>query len=232
MSFTMKRIHLSGSLGDDLRELRERSGLSIEEVSARTKVVPSIIHAWEEGRWTSLEMDRLYLERMLRGYIRTFGARESFYLDKLQQELGQSLGRTKEQQLQELRPFKGFDLFWTMRVRVALLLSFFVFGLGFYMVAQARSLAEPPAVEILFPQDGQRLDQPVVRVQGKTVPEATVFVNDQQAAMHQDGSFELNMEVPRGSTEISIRVNKRHSRDQVITRRIVYERETEAVHEL
>lgn len=232
MPFTVKRMHVSGSLGDDLRELRERLGMGVEEASARTKVVPSMIRAWEKGAWEGFGADVAYLERMLRGYIRAFDGRESFYLEKFHQEL-KTLGvKPVQAQIREMRPFKGVDLFWTMRARVALFLCLFVFGLGSYMVAQARALAEPPAVEITSPQDGQRIDQPLVRIQGKTVPEASVYVNDQVATMHQDGTFELQVEVPRGSTEIRIRVNKRHSKDQIITRRIVYERATEDVQEL
>lgn len=228
----MKRMHVSGSLGDDLRELRERVGMNVEQASRHTKVLPSMIQAWEQGAWSSFGNEAAYLERMLRGYIRGFGGRESFYLNKFHQELGALGVKPVQKQINELRPFHGLDLFWTMRVRVALLMSVFVFGLGFYMVAQARSLAEPPIVEISSPQDGQKLDKPIVHVQGKTAPEAFVYVNDQQATIHQDGTFDLNVEVPRGSTEIRIRVSKRHSREEVITRRIVYERDTEQVQEL
>ncbi len=232
MSFTVKRMHVSGSLGDDLRELRERLGMSVEEASKQTKVVPSMIRTWEKGAWDTLGTDVAYLERMLRGYIRAFGGRESFYLTKFHEEL-KALGvKSVQTQIREMRPFKGVDLFWTMRVRVALFLCLFVVGLGSYMVAQARSLAEPPPVELSSPQDGQRIDQPLVRVAGKTSPEASVYVNDQAAKMHQDGSFELQVEVPRGATEIQIRINKRHSRDQILKRTIVYERATENVQEL
>lgn len=232
MSFIMKRMHVSGSLGDDLRELRERVNMNVDEASRHTKVVPSMIRLWEQGAWSSFGDEAAYLERMLRGYIRAFGGRESFYLDKFHQELKVLGIKTVKTQIHEMRPFRGLDLFWTMRARVALFLSIFVFGLGFYMVAQARSLAEPPTIEIASPQDGQKLDRPIVHVKGKTAPEAFVFVNDQQATIHQDGTFDLDVEVPRGSTELRIRVNKRHSREAVITRRIVYERTTEQVQEL
>ena len=217
-------MHVSGSLGDDLRELRERVGMSVEQASQYTKVVPSMIRQWESGNWQEFGSDVAYLERMLCGYIRAFDGREPFYLNKFHLEL-RALGiKSVQTQIREMRPFSGFDLFWTRRVRVLSVMALFVFGLGFYMVAQARALAAPPMVEIYSPSDGQKLDQPIAHVTGKTAADAFVFVNEQPAIMHGDGTFDLDLEVPRGSTEIQIRVNKRHSKDVTITRQIVYER--------
>ncbi len=232
MPFIIKRVHLSGSLGEDLRELRERAGLTIEQAAHQTKVVPSTIRAWEQGSWSSFGSEVAYLERMLMGYVRAFGGRESFYLNKFHQELAALNVKPVKAQIQEMRPFKGIDLFLTARARVALLLCLFVSSLGFYVVAQARSLAAPPPLEIYAPQDGQRLEEPIVHVQGRTSPEATVFVNEQPATLREDGTFELNLEIPRGSTELQVRVKKRHSKDVIGTRRVVFERDSEPVQEL
>ncbi len=232
MPFTIKRVHLSGSLGDDLRELRERAGLTVEQAARQTKVVPSTIRAWEQGSWSSFGPEVAYLERMLMGYVRAFGGRESFYLSKFHQELVALNVKPVKAQIQEMRPFHGLDLFLTARARVALFLCLFVSSLGFYVVAQARSLAAPPPLEIFSPQDGQRLDGPIVQVRGRTSPEATVYVNEQAATLREDGTFELNLEIPRGATELQVRVKKRHSKDVVGARRVVFERDSEPVQEL
>ncbi len=232
MAFTIKQVHLSGSLGDDLRELRERAGLTVDQAARQTKVVPSTIRAWEQGAWASFGSEVAYLERMLLGYVRAFGGRESFYLNKFHQELAALNVKSVNAQIREMRPFGSLDLFFTARARVALLLCLFASGLGFYVIAQARSLAAPPPLEIISPRDGERLDGPIVRVQGRTSPEATVFINEQPATLREDGTFELNLEIPRGSTQLQVRVKKRHSKDVIGTRRVMFERDSEAVQEL
>ena len=225
MTFIMKRMHASGSLGDDLRELREAAGLGLAEASRRTKVLASTIGAWERGDWQSFAPETSYLERMLAAYIRVLGGRESFYLNKFHEEIA-ALGvkPAAVQPIRTMRPFQGVDLFWTARFRIALSLFVFVFGLGSYVAVQARSLAEPPLVEVAFPQDGQRVTEPIIQVKGKTAPETLVFVNGQPTSLREDGSFEARLEVPSGPTEVQIRVKKRHSRDMIVTRRVVYER--------
>lgn len=232
MAFTIKKMHLSGSLGDDLRELRESAGLTIDEASTRTKVVPSMIVTWERSDWASFGTELAYLERMLMGYVRAFGGRETFFLNKFRDELKVLQIKPVSTQIREMRPFRGIDAFWTMRARVAVFLLLFISGLGFYVVAQARSLAEPPPLEVFSPTEGAILDEPIIHVKGKTISGAAVYVNEQPAMLHQDGTFDLDLEVPRGSNEVRVRVKKRHSRDVVITRHAVYERASDHLQEL
>lgn len=232
MSFVVKKMHLSGSLGDDLRELRESAGLTLEQASTKTKVIPSMIVTWERGDWASFGTEAVYLERMLMGYVRAFGGRETFFLNKFRSELKLLRLKPVQAQIREMRPFRGMDFFWTAKMRVALFLVLFVSGLGFYVVAQARSLAEPPPIEVFSPVEGAVLHEPVIHVKGKTVPGATVFVNEQPAMLHQDGTFDLDLEIPRGSNEVQVRVKKRHSHDVVITRHAIYERSSDALQEL
>ena len=227
MSFVMKRVHASGSLAEDLRELRERAGLSIEQAAQLTKVLPSVIRAWEHGQWTYLSTDMSYVERMVMTYARHFQARETFLRKKFHDEC-KGLSSGSQTKILAMRPFQGFDVKWSARARAALMVAVFVSGLGMYMGAQAKAIAEPPVLEIRSPEDGGKLDRPVVRVEGKTSPEATVLVNERPASIREDGTFSLELDVPRGATEIWIRAKKRHSREAEAKVRVVYDRAHDA----
>lgn len=228
----MKRVHESGALKDDLRELRERAQLTIEQASAVTKVLPSVIRSWESGDWLACSTDPSYVERMILTYIRHFGGRASFFQKKLREELGGMKVEPARAKILAMRPFQGFDIKWSARARALLMGVVFVCSLSFYMVAQAKAIAEPPSLEILSPQDGMRLDRPVVRIEGKTQPETTVFVNERPASIREDGSFSIDLDVPRGATEILVRAKKRHSREAQALVHVVYERDVESTEEL
>lgn len=232
MTFVMKRVHASGSLKDDLRELRERARLTVEEASAITKVLPSTIRSWERGEWLACSSDKMYVERMILAYTKHFGGRTSFFQKKLREELDEVRAEPVRAKILAMRPFQGFDVKWSARARVAAMFSVFVFGLGFYMVAQAKAIADPPSLEIFTPRDGARLDRPVVRIEGKTLPETTVFVNERQVSIREDGTFGVDLDVPRGATEIQVRAKKRHSREAQVQVRVVYERDVERAQEL
>lgn len=228
MAFIMKRIHASGSLKDDLRELRETRGLSVEDAAQVTKVLPSIIRAWERGEWLTCSADKAYIERMVLAYAGYFGGRRSFFEKKLREELEELKTEPVRAKILAMRPFQGFDVKWSARARVVAMLVVFVSGLGFYMVAQAKAIADPPTLEILSPKNGTKLDQPIVRVEGKTQPETSIFVNERQVSIREDGTFFADLDIPRGTTEILVRAKKRHSREAQALVRVVYEREVEA----
>lgn len=232
MTFVMKRVHASGSLKDDLRELREQARLTVEEASIMTKVLPSTIRSWERGEWLSCSSDKIYVERMVLSYVKHFKGRVSFFQKKLREELEGVRGEPVRAKILAMRPFQGFDVKWSARARVAALFVVFVFGLGFYMVAQAKAITEPPMLQILSPQNGMRLDRPVVRIEGRTQPETTVFVNERQTSIREDGTFSVDLDVPRGATEILVRAKKRHSREAQAQVRVVYERDVEDTQEL
>lgn len=228
----MKRIHASGSLKEDLRELRERAGLTIEEASAGTKILASIIRAWERGDWFCCHSDKLYIERMVIAYVGYFGGRTPFFQKKIREELHDLPSDPVRAKIIAMQPFQGFDVKWGARLRLGMMFAALVFGLGFYMVAQAKAIAEPPALEILSPKDRAVLNSPIAQIEGKTEPETMVYINERQVALRKDGTFALELDVARGTTEIVVRAKKRHSRESTATVHVIYERDVERAQEL
>lgn len=227
MPFIAKRVHASGSLRDDLREWRERAGCSIEQAAAMTKVLPSVIRAWERGQWTATSTDRAYVERMMVAYAQHFSARPTFIQKKLREEW-KDPAEAARSGIAALQLSRGFDKGWGLKLRALLVVVLLAGGLGTYMVVQASAITEPPILEILSPVDGQKLDRPVARIEGKTLPEASVYINEQQASIREDGVFSLELDVPRGTTEIFVRAKKRHSRESEAVVRVVYDPEEQA----
>jgi len=225
MAFIAKKIHDGGTLAEDLRELRESARMSIQEASHFTKVTPGTIQAWEAGDWKRFGGELAYMERMLLAYVALFHGRVPFFQKKFQEERAKILDQpTPTAHIQALRPFSWKDALLGWRVRVALGVMALSLSLGGYFVAQARGLSEAPILVITAPHEGARMDVPTVRVEGKTSPEAQVYVNERLATMQEDGSFFTELDIPRGPTELVIRAKKRHSRESIERVRIVFDR--------
>lgn len=234
MTFVAKRIHDHGTLAEDLRELRERAHMSVKDASAFTKVTPGTITAWEKGDWKSFGDELVYMERMLMSYVKQFHGRESFFKKKFHEELDKlTIKRVPAKtSIQALKPFSWHDVLFGWKTRVAAAVLIFGGILGGYFVAQARGLSEPPKLVIQSPVEGAKLDAPSVRVEGQSSPEAQVYINEQLATMKEDGSFFLDLDIPRGATELIIRAKKRHSREAVARVRVVFDRILEEPKEL
>lgn len=68
-------------------------------------------------------------------------------------------------------------------------------------------IAEPPTIEVSFPQDGQTLskDNRSIKIQGKTNVGAKVTINDFWAITKDDGSFSYSMSLQDGENTIRIK---------------------------
>lgn len=225
MAFVAKRLHGASRLGPDVAELRERAGLSIEEVARQTKLAPSFIRALEGERWQEIP-DPVYSERLLRLYVSHLGGNESFYVHKYRECLAlRNLARKPDERLP--RPIKLTLSDRLVAPRLIAAAGFFVFTLflGGYVYWQATAISEPPPLELESPSDGLRIEGPAVQVIGKTLPEASVTVNGRNAIVGSDGRFESTLYVPRGTTMIIVAARRRYSREVTLVRRIQYDRE-------
>jgi hypothetical protein len=89
---------------------------------------------------------------------------------------------------------------------------------------QVRGITAPPTLTLTAPDEGLTLDAPVVLVKGQTATDVTVAVNGRTAIVQPDGTFEINLDVPRGTTAIEVIAKKRHGRESTITRHILFDR--------
>lgn len=223
MGFVMKRVNGSESLGPDLRELRERGGLTVEEAARLSKLTPAFIRALEAERWEDLP-DPSYVERLLRSYVGRYGANENYYLHKYREGLKR---RDFEKNPQDYlpRPIRLRAGAMLVAPRLIAAAGFFVFAglLGSYVYLQAHAMTVPPDIQLETPEDGTRLNGPILHVRGHTVSGATVTVNGVDAPVDPQGLFELDLNVPRGMTMIIVSSQRRHSKESTVVRRVIYD---------
>ncbi len=222
--FIHKSINPSSHVGPDLRELRERAGWSREAVARETKIHESSIRALEEERFDEI-LDPVYAERLLRAYVNFLGGKEKYFVQKYRSCLREhKLEREPHEKLPRRRHIRALDL--AVLSRFVAIGGFLLFALilGGYVYLQVRTISVPPPLSVEAPLDGARLDQPMVRVQGKTSPEATVLINDRQAIVKTDGTFLIDLDVPRGTVVITISAKRRHGQATTISRRVIYDR--------
>lgn len=224
MGFVTKRLNAPGRLGPDLIELRERVGLTVAEAAQRTKVAPSVLKAFEEEDWADLP-DPVYAERLLKSYVSFFGANESYYLHKFREGLeAREIVRDRATLLPRPMRIGAHEMAVTPRILAAVGFMCFAFLLGGYVYAQARAMSVAPPLEILSPADGEKVENPLVVVKGKTLPGSSVTVNGAPAVVGDDGWFEHRMNVPRGTTVIRVVARRRHGNESAAARRVLYDR--------
>jgi len=226
MTFIHKRVREGDvSFGSDLRDLRDLRGISFEEACRATRIDRSILLAFEEDRIEDLA-DPIFSERHLMAYVKYLGGYEPYFRLRFADRLAVlARARKTEDLLPRTRKIGFFDLFAAPQLLAFLGILAFAGLLGGYVLWQAHTVNTAPPLTVERPRDGERLSTSRVRVRGTTSPEATVTVNERGAPVAPDGSFSIDLDVPRGTTVITIVAKRRRGSKTQVVRRVIYERE-------
>lgn len=223
MGFIQKSINPGKALGRDLRELRDKAGLTRAAASGLSKVSEGVITILEEERWNEIS-DPLFFEHMFRTYLRLYSVQPNYYLEKYRICLNIKSHIRKAEELLPRERVSWSDLAVWSRVVAATGLVIFAALIGGYVFYQVRAVTAAPSLVIDQPQEGERLAEPFATIKGRTESDAVVTVNGREASVDTDGSFFLTINIPSGPTIILIQAKKRRGKTAETTRHVFYQR--------
>jgi hypothetical protein len=224
MAFLHKQLTERGGFGHDLRELRDVRGVSIEQLSAKTKIHPSVILALEEERLEDLK-DPLYAERHVRALVTVLEGRPAYYVKKYQELIERSVVDSVRR---PARPPRTRDFFVLSHAIAFVGFLLFVAVTAAYLLWQGYVFQDKPRLVVLRPVDGEVIDTPHITVRGVTDVTASVTVNGRSAVVDRDGQFSVQFDVPRGATTLVIEARRRFGDPTTEVRQIRYERASAA----
>lgn len=226
MAFLHKSVGEEDALfGSDLRDLRELHAISFEQACHETKIDARVLRALEEDRLQDLD-DPLFVRRHLMAYVRYLGGHEPYFearFDRMMKEL--QLQRQTEDLLPRTRRVRFFDLFVAPQFIAFFGVIILALLLGGYVLWQAYAVNTSPELTVHSPQDGERVERPRVLVEGQTIPEAYVTINDRDAAVDEEGRFRTELDVPRGTTAIITVARRRRGSETTVVRHVLYDRD-------
>lgn len=142
-----------------LKQLRVAQGISLEDISSRTRINTRFLEALERGEFEILP--KTYMRLILISYCRIIGANETDTLDQLEEHLGESkdypLSVPKDSGTTTLRPPKKENLIDTegirgpARLRRDLLIGAGIFIILIVITFFARRVSQRPAVNDYYP---------------------------------------------------------------------------------
>ena len=202
--------------GQKLKDKRIAKVLTIEQVSKETKIRASYLSAIEKG-----EYQKLPASTYIQGFVRNYAK----YLDLNEQEILAIFRREFDEKkafavlpkglVKEDFPIKRIKLADTAKFIILLAIAL----LG-YIFFQYRFAIISPPLEILTPKDGVIVLSSTVSVSGKTDPNATVFVNNDNVSLDSDGNFKKSINVFPGKIIIRIKAINYFGKEKIIERHI------------
>jgi len=218
MAFVIRQFDYSESLGEKLKAIRKSAGLTLSELSTKTKIRKSFLQAFETGTYGKLP-DPIYARNYLKVYVRALGADASYFLEQFELECG-TCDFTKNARLPRARARAFQFLVASHFVKVFLLVLVGLTIVG-YLGFQIKAILSPPDLFVFTPSDGIKTDDALITVTGQAQQDTRVRVNGIDVLLSQDGTFSVEVALERGLNVIIVESQKRYSKPATEYRRVV-----------
>ncbi|HLD01823.1 MAG TPA: helix-turn-helix domain-containing protein [Patescibacteria group bacterium] len=206
-------------VGQKLQEERQRRKISLDEVSAATKIKVSFLQALEKGEYQHLPSPT-YAQGFIRNYAEYLGLpkKEIFALFRREYDSEKHVRVLPDTLLQNRRvSLRQFRI--QRRIILLTAVCLLVFG---YIAYQYRFMVLNPSLSLISPKEEQRVRN-TVTVSGKTNATASVSVNDEEVVVTSTGNFIKKLTVFPGENTIIIRVTNRFGKETVLERTVIAE---------
>ncbi len=215
---------IADSVGALLKKARLDMGCARSEAAARMKVPERYVAAFEENDHGRLP-DDVYSRIYLKVYCKFLGLDTQTTLKLYKQErtrfLAAKTAAPAEVRRHPVAHIPASQMIAAPHlIRTALLIAG-VAGLAVYLWWAVGNIVRPPAISLWSPRDGLVTPERTVTIEGRTEKEVSLRINGKTVAADSQGIFRDTLDLQSGLNVITIVGAKKHSREMVMTRRIL-----------
>ena len=205
-------------VGQILKEARDKSNVSLEEVERATRIRRKILLLLESSDWKKLPSPTF-----VRGLLKNYG--EYLGLDT------QSLLAFFRREYEDPKPQKNIlperekkpKVRFTPQMITTLAFTIIFLVAGMYLFSQYRSFTAAPLLELTEPQNNIKKETLDVNVVGKTYPDATLKINGQSVQLSPGGTFSVAVSLVEGINTILVTAENRFGKISTEKRVVVVE---------
>lgn len=198
--------------GDLLKEKRLLKELTLETVSAKTKIKPEYLEAIENSNFAALPS-----ETFAKGFLRSYASFlhlnpdtivAMFRRDFMSSESGEIIPRGL------VAPLGVKPKFFTVSLILTGLATFaFLAFLAFQLI----SWWSLPSLKLLVPREGDTYGEKVT-FKGVAERDSSVRVGDQLVILDQNGGFSLDLIFPSGTHSVLVKATNRQNKSTLLER--------------
>ena len=206
------------TVGQVLKEERERKFYTIEEIEKATKIRKELLEALEAGNYKKLPP-----QTFVQGFIKNYGKFLGLNTEKLLAIYRREFADAKNPPriLESFRnPLdkKGFRITPSKLLGTVVLTLVIIFFT--YLWFEYKFLTGAPFLEVVSPLDQQSVSVQSVSVSGRTDPEAKVFINDQEIQIDVTGKFSQDINLSTDTNKITITSTSKTNQSTKIERTV------------
>lgn len=208
----------------ELKQAREKKYIDLKKAAKDLKISPRYLAALEEGNTKGLPAG-VYGRNFLREYAFYLGLEpapllESFFNSRPEEPAGRTGQGGDPFSRQAPRPFYFLAVPKIMRGAIIVSLAL---ALAAYLAYSVYSIVSPPALAVSQPPDDITVNRDNLTIIGQTETEADLTINNENILVEEDGSFSKRINLQKGINTITIKAQKKYSRENIITRKVLWE---------
>lgn len=175
------------TVGRILKEEREKKFYTLDEIEKITKIRRELLQALEAGQYNKLP-PATFVQGFIKSYGKFLGLNTEKLLSYFRREFSES--KNPPRILDSLKNPIDDKRFRITPTRVLISIIFTLVGIFFvYLWFQYRFLVGSPLLEIYQPADQLTTTANEIEVVGKTDPEVSLSINNQEIDLDQNGNF-------------------------------------------
>jgi transcriptional regulator with XRE-family HTH domain len=218
--FIQREITPEQTLGQILKEKREKYSITLEEIARKTKIRQIYLEAFEQNDYGSLPSNP-YAKGILKRYTSFLNLNSKKTLALYERQKGIDLYVEKGKDQTVPKPIHNPRIIITPKTYLAVLIILAFVGVLAYIGYQFRQFATPPELSINYPPDNITIESGSITVEGKTNPHADLLINQQFIPIEEDGSFRSVINLQNGINFIKVTAKNRINKENNITRKIL-----------
>lgn len=200
-----------------LKEARERAGMTLEEISVKTKIDRKNLQALEQCRFSDLPEAVIYQKNFVRSYVEALGLDAKPFLTQYHAEEETKKKFRHPYKIIKFNPLSNLPMI--LRVVLSIVVVAILVG---YLSVQVKRIVDPPELLLDQPLDGLITMNDNIIVQGKTEKEVTVAINGKEIGVNEQGLFEERVDLKDGVNTLVVSAKKKHGKVTEITRHVVH----------
>ena len=212
IEFSKRNIDIK-TLGERLRGIREKAGVSIEEIAKVTKVNKRYLEYIEADNYDELPSD-VYVKGFLRNYSNFLGIEADDVLKIYKKERGiqVNIKRPKSQDVKKKR-IKIPAIILPFRVVAGFLAGVFFIVIAWYFYVETGKFSEAPRLLVSSPMDNVIIKENSTEVVGATDIGSRVVINGQAIFVNEIGEFRERISLKEGINKLVIKSTNKFDKE-------------------
>lgn len=209
------------TVAEILKEARKKQGKTLETISQKIKIPLATLEAIENDDYRKLPS-----ATFVKGLIRNYAQELVLDPEKILAVFRRDHQVTpKEGKIIKAKTIVEEGFFWSPRLTViTLTVLALTLVLGFF-IFQLRSYFFIPSLTVDSPKEGEVIKSSTFEVKGKTIPDATLSVNEELVSLEFDGSFSYSLKLLPGENIIKIKAVNRRGKTNEVERKVIVDKE-------